>query len=101
MLFDFLICKEFLFVIFACHLHQGILYVALEFVPGDNLRNYLRKNRPIQLQREQSKYKASPVTMTQLMKFGEDVAKGMQHLSDAGVSCVFTLYPNPLYISCY
>ncbi|XP_071800330.1 tyrosine-protein kinase receptor Tie-1-like isoform X2 [Asterias amurensis] len=65
--------------------HDGILYVALEFVPGDNLRNYLRKNRPIQLKREQSKYKASPVTMAQLMKFGEDVAKGMQHLSVAGI----------------
>ncbi len=79
--------------------NQGILYVALEFVPGDNLRNYLRKNRPIQLQQEQTKYKASPVTMSQLLKFGVDVAKGMQHLSDAGVSYFKTCYVVSLSIT--
>ncbi|XP_022097194.1 angiopoietin-1 receptor-like isoform X2 [Acanthaster planci] len=68
----------------AC-LHEGILYVALEFLPNGNLRDYLRKTRPNQQGSADSKDDVSPLTSKNLLNFGLDVAKGMEHLSNTGI----------------
>ncbi|XP_038066674.1 angiopoietin-1 receptor-like [Patiria miniata] len=65
--------------------HEGILYVALEFLPNGNLRDYLRSIRPKQKRAGHSTDGASPVTSSNLLKFGTDVAKGMDHLSKTGI----------------
>ncbi|XP_038066681.1 angiopoietin-1 receptor-like [Patiria miniata] len=65
--------------------HEGILYVALEFLPNGNLRDYLRSIRPMQKGAGHSTDGASPVTSSNLLKFGTDVAKGMDHLSKTGI----------------
>ncbi|XP_038066673.1 tyrosine-protein kinase receptor Tie-1-like [Patiria miniata] len=64
---------------------EGILYVALEFLPNGNLRDYLRSIRPKQKGAGHSTDGASPLTSSNLVKFGTDVAKGMDHLSKAGI----------------
>ncbi|XP_038066676.1 angiopoietin-1 receptor-like [Patiria miniata] len=65
--------------------HEGILYVALEFLPNGNLRDYLRSIRPKQKGAGDSTDGASPLTSSNLLKFGTDVAKGMDHLSKTGI----------------
>ncbi|XP_038066677.1 angiopoietin-1 receptor-like [Patiria miniata] len=65
--------------------HEGILYVALEFLPNGNLRDYLRSIRPSQRGAGDSTDGASPLTSSNLLKFGTDVAKGMDHLSKTGI----------------
>ena len=60
----------------------GNLYVALEYLPGNNLHKHLLENGPNQQQRK-------PLTIMQKLKFSVDIAKGMQHLSEAGVSYFF------------
>ncbi|XP_038066675.1 tyrosine-protein kinase receptor Tie-2-like [Patiria miniata] len=65
--------------------YEGILYVALEFLPNGNLRDYLRSIRPMQKGAGHSTDGASPVTSSNLLKFGTDVAKGMDHLSKTGI----------------
>ncbi|XP_038066679.1 angiopoietin-1 receptor-like [Patiria miniata] len=65
--------------------HEGILYVALEFLPNGNLRDYLRSTRPKQKGAGDSTDLASPLTSSNLLKFGTDVAKGMDHLSKTGI----------------
>ncbi|XP_038066683.1 angiopoietin-1 receptor-like [Patiria miniata] len=64
---------------------EGILYVALEFLPNGNLRDYLRSIRPKQKGAGDSTDGASPLTSSNLLKFGTDVAKGMDHLSKTGI----------------
>ncbi|XP_071797178.1 tyrosine-protein kinase receptor Tie-1-like [Asterias amurensis] len=61
----------------AC-INAGNLYVALEYLPGNNLHKHLLENGPNQQQRK-------PLTIMQKLKFSVDIAKGMQHLSAAGI----------------
>ncbi|XP_038066662.1 phosphatidylinositol phosphatase PTPRQ-like [Patiria miniata] len=68
----------------AC-MHEAILYVALEFLPNGNLRDYLRSTRPKQQGAAGSQDDVSPLTSSMLLKFGLDVAKGMEHLSNTGI----------------
>ncbi|XP_038066669.1 angiopoietin-1 receptor-like [Patiria miniata] len=68
----------------AC-MHEAILYVALEFLPNGNLRDYLRSTRPKQQGAAVSQDDVSPLTSSNLLKFGLDVAKGMEHLSNTGI----------------
>ncbi|XP_038066670.1 angiopoietin-1 receptor-like [Patiria miniata] len=68
----------------AC-MHEAILYVALEFLPNGNLRDYLRSTRPKQQGAAGSQDDVSPLTSSNLLKFGLDVAKGMEHLSNTGI----------------
>ncbi|XP_072048531.1 uncharacterized protein [Amphiura filiformis] len=64
----------------ACE-HEGMLYVALEFVTFGDLRTYLRTTRR---RRDQSgaTHRLPP---TRLMSFALGVAKGMRHLSKLGI----------------
>ncbi|XP_038062477.1 ALK tyrosine kinase receptor homolog scd-2-like [Patiria miniata] len=59
--------------------HQDVLYVALEYLPYGNLRSYLRTAR------SQSDSDEDALSSDQLVKFALDVAKGMEHLAQAGV----------------
>ncbi|XP_038066666.1 angiopoietin-1 receptor-like [Patiria miniata] len=68
----------------AC-MHKAILYVALEFLPNGNLRDYLRSTRPKQQGAAGSQDDVSPLTSSNLLKFGLDVAIGMEHLSNTGI----------------
>ncbi|XP_038066664.1 angiopoietin-1 receptor-like [Patiria miniata] len=68
----------------AC-MHEAILYVALEFLPNGNLRDYLRSTRPEQQGAAGSQDDVSPLTSSNLLKFGLDVAIGMEHLSNTGI----------------
>ncbi|XP_038074861.1 tyrosine-protein kinase receptor Tie-1-like [Patiria miniata] len=68
----------------AC-LHEAILYVALEYLPNGNLRDYLRSTRPRQQEAMRSDDGVSPLTSSNLLTFGIDIARGMNHLSDSGV----------------
>ncbi|XP_022109721.1 tyrosine-protein kinase Mer-like [Acanthaster planci] len=68
----------------ACY-HEGILHVALEYLPNGNLRDYLRGNRPKQEQGKEKSTGTSPLTSLNLLTFGADVAKGMDHLSKTGI----------------
>ncbi|XP_038068801.1 angiopoietin-1 receptor-like [Patiria miniata] len=68
----------------AC-MHEAILYVALEFLPNGNLRDYLRSTRPKQQGAAGSQDDVSPLTSSNLLKFSLDVAKGMEHLSNTGI----------------
>ncbi|XP_038066663.1 angiopoietin-1 receptor-like [Patiria miniata] len=68
----------------AC-MHEAILYVALEFLPNGNLRDYLRSTRPKQQGADGSQDDVSPLTSSNLLKFSLDVAKGMEHLSNTGI----------------
>ncbi|XP_022097192.1 tyrosine-protein kinase receptor Tie-1-like [Acanthaster planci] len=63
---------------------QGVLYMALEYLPTGNLRDYLRNTRPNQ-GAANSKKRMSTLTSENLLKFGLDVAKGMEHLSVTGI----------------
>ena len=54
----------------------------MEYLPGNNLHKHLLENGPNQQKRK-------PLTLLQQLKFSVDVAKGMQHLSEAGVSFFF------------
>ncbi|XP_038066672.1 tyrosine-protein kinase receptor Tie-2-like [Patiria miniata] len=65
--------------------HEGILYAALEFLPNGNLRDYLRSIRLKQKGAGDSNDGASPLTSSNLLKFGRDVANGMVHLSKTGI----------------
>ncbi|XP_038060921.1 uncharacterized protein LOC119731750 [Patiria miniata] len=62
----------------ACQ-HQGVLYVALEYLPYGDLRSYLRTAR------SQSDSDEDALSSDQLVKFALDVARGMEHLAKAGV----------------
>ncbi|XP_038069022.1 angiopoietin-1 receptor-like [Patiria miniata] len=68
----------------AC-MHEAIIYVALEFLPNGNLRDYLRSTRPKQQGATGSQDDVSPLTSSNLLKFGLDVAIGMEHLSNTGI----------------
>ncbi|XP_022097251.1 proto-oncogene tyrosine-protein kinase ROS-like isoform X2 [Acanthaster planci] len=65
--------------------YEGILCVALEYLPNGNLRDYLRSNRPKQKHEKERNTGATPLTSSNLLKFGADVAKGMDHLSKTGI----------------
>ncbi|XP_038058739.1 uncharacterized protein LOC119730017 [Patiria miniata] len=58
---------------------KGVLYVALEYLPYGDLRSYLRTAR------SQSDSDEVALSFNQLVKFALDVAKGMEHLANAGV----------------
>ncbi|XP_022111315.1 fibroblast growth factor receptor 1-like [Acanthaster planci] len=62
----------------ACQ-HHDVLHVALEYLPYGDLRSYLRTAR------SQSDSDEDALSSEQLVKFALDVAKGMEHLSKAGV----------------
>ncbi|XP_022111631.1 angiopoietin-1 receptor-like, partial [Acanthaster planci] len=68
----------------ACY-HEGILHVALEYLPNGNLRDYLRRNRPKQEQGKEQNTETSHLTSLNLLTFGADVATGMDHLSKTGI----------------
>ncbi|XP_038062454.1 proto-oncogene tyrosine-protein kinase receptor Ret-like [Patiria miniata] len=59
--------------------HQDVLYVALEYLPYGDLRSYLRTAR------SQSDSDEDALSSGQLVQFALDVAKGMEHLAQAGV----------------
>ncbi|XP_022083827.1 fibroblast growth factor receptor-like isoform X2 [Acanthaster planci] len=62
----------------ACQ-HQGVLYVALEYLMHGDLRSYLRTAR------SQSDTDEDVLSAEQLVKFALDIAKGMEHLAKARV----------------
>ncbi|XP_033636580.1 hepatocyte growth factor receptor-like [Asterias rubens] len=62
----------------ACQ-HEGILYVAMEYLSNGDLRCYLRKARSME---DDGQASLSP---QKLLQFALDVAKGMQHLAAYGV----------------
>ncbi|XP_071800020.1 tyrosine-protein kinase receptor Tie-1-like [Asterias amurensis] len=62
----------------ACQ-HEGILYVAMEYLSNGDLRCYLRKARSME---DDGQASLSP---QKLLQFALDVAKGMQHLAASGV----------------
>ncbi|XP_038060886.1 uncharacterized protein LOC119731729 [Patiria miniata] len=62
----------------ACQ-HQGVLYVALEYLPYGDLRSYLRTAR------SQSDSDEDALSSDQLVKLALGVARGMEHLAKAGV----------------
>ncbi|XP_071799993.1 tyrosine-protein kinase receptor Tie-1-like [Asterias amurensis] len=62
----------------ACQ-HEGILYVAMEYLSNGDLRCYLRKARSME---DEGQASLSP---QKLLRFALDVAKGMQHLAAHGV----------------
>ncbi|XP_071799489.1 angiopoietin-1 receptor-like [Asterias amurensis] len=62
----------------ACQ-HEGILYVAMEYLSNGDLRCYLRKARSME---DDGQASLSP---KKLLQFALDVAKGMQHLAAHGV----------------
>ena len=68
--------------IFLIIIAAGVLYVALEHVSLGNLRQYLRESRV----HGGEQGKTSTLTSAQLIGLAMDVAKGMQYLSDNGVS---------------
>ncbi|XP_038048242.1 angiopoietin-1 receptor-like [Patiria miniata] len=68
----------------AC-MHEAFLYVALEYLPNGNLRDYLRSTRPKQQVAGKSDDGVSPLTSSNLLTFGIDIARGMDHLSDTGI----------------
>ncbi|XP_038048539.1 tyrosine-protein kinase receptor Tie-1-like [Patiria miniata] len=68
----------------AC-MHEAILYVALEYLPNGNLRDYLRSTRPKQQGAMKSDDGVSPLTSSNLLTFAIDIASGMDHLSDTGI----------------
>ena len=68
--------------IFLIIIAAGVLYVALEHVSLGNLRQYLRESRV----HGGEHGKTSTLTSAQLISLAMDVAKGMQYLSDNGVS---------------
>ena len=61
----------------------GTLYVALELIPHGNLRSYLRERRKADRRQENLGNLSE-----QLMKFSMEVANGMRHLEDIGVSTI-------------
>ncbi|XP_071799499.1 uncharacterized protein [Asterias amurensis] len=62
----------------ACQ-HEGILYVAMEYLSNGDLRCFLRKARSME---DDGQASLSP---QKLLQFALDVAKGMQHLAAYGV----------------
>ncbi|XP_038055914.1 tyrosine-protein kinase receptor Tie-1-like [Patiria miniata] len=68
----------------AC-MYEAILYVALEYLPNGNLRDYLRSTRPQQQVAMKLDDGVSPLTSFNLLTFAVDVARGMDHLSDTGI----------------
>ncbi|XP_071800003.1 uncharacterized protein [Asterias amurensis] len=62
----------------ACQ-HEGILYVAMEYLSNGDLRCYLRKARSMENDGQAS------LSPQKLLQFALDVAKGMQHLAANGV----------------
>ncbi|XP_071799494.1 angiopoietin-1 receptor-like [Asterias amurensis] len=62
----------------ACQ-HEGVLYVAMEYLSNGDLRCYLRKARSME---DDGQASLSP---QKLLQFALDVAKGMQHLAASGV----------------
>ncbi|XP_038048240.1 tyrosine-protein kinase receptor Tie-1-like [Patiria miniata] len=68
----------------AC-MHEANLYVALEYLPNGNLRDYLRSTRPKQQVAMKSDDGILPLTSSNLLTFGIDIARGMDHLSDNGI----------------
>ncbi|XP_038055932.1 tyrosine-protein kinase receptor Tie-1-like [Patiria miniata] len=68
----------------AC-IHKAVLYIALEYLPNGNLRDYLRSTRPQQQVAMKSDDGVSPLTSSNLLTFGIDIARGMDHLSDTGI----------------
>ncbi|CAK9299382.1 unnamed protein product [Gordionus sp. m RMFG-2023] len=62
----------------AC-IHEGIYFVALEYLEMGSLREYLRKNR--YLNKQTGSLKLHNVNNLQLIQFALDVANGMSHLS--------------------
>ncbi|XP_033636815.1 angiopoietin-1 receptor-like [Asterias rubens] len=66
--------------------NDGALYVATEYLAKGILRTFLRSRRLIQLRRQQSNKEGDrPLTSSNLLQFGVDVAKGMEHLSKSGI----------------
>ena len=60
--------------------------MATEYLAKGILRTFLRSRRLIQLRRQQSNKEGDrPLTSSNLLQFGVDVAKGMEHLSKSGV----------------
>ncbi|XP_033636801.1 tyrosine-protein kinase receptor Tie-1-like, partial [Asterias rubens] len=68
-----------LFKILGACQHEGILYVAMEYLSNGDLRCYLRKARSME---DDGQASLSP---QKLLQFALDVAKGMQHLAAHGV----------------
>ena len=66
-------------ILFIVSHDEDVLYVALEYLPYGDLRSYLRTAR------SQSDSDEDALSPDQLIKFALDVAKGMEHLSKAGV----------------
>ncbi len=63
------------------------MYVILEYIPHGNLRKFLRKSRmEVPSGGEEPGRMVSKLNPDQLLNFAIGVAKGMRHISAAGVS---------------
>ncbi|XP_022101792.1 ephrin type-A receptor 4-A-like [Acanthaster planci] len=60
------------------------LYVVLEYLPNGNLRDYLRSACPNQ-EGTATPARVSPLTSSNLLTFGINISRGMEHLSNSGI----------------